>query len=254
MKVLRDRLARSSERDRPIAFWLRDDDAVEPSPALDRLLALAGDVGVPAAIAVIPADATDALAERLQEEVVVTALQHGWRHAEHQPSEAKKTELGEHRPTETMLEELGRGCERMQTLFRDTFRPVLVPPWNRVSPSLATRRAEIGLVGLSTYGAASAADRHQVNTHVDLIDWRAGHALDRDVLIARVAEELDRRLAGDPEPIGILTHHLRHDEAAWRLLDELLEALGRAPGLVWPSVDALFRLAQGPTRPTRSGA
>ena len=42
--------------------------------------------------------------------------------------------------------------------------------------------------------------------------------------------ELERRLAGDPEPIGIMTHHLVHEEASWDFLDELFGLTARAPG------------------------
>ncbi len=35
-------------------FWLRDDDAVEPTSALDRVLSLTGASAVPLTLAVIP--------------------------------------------------------------------------------------------------------------------------------------------------------------------------------------------------------
>ena len=54
--------ARSGRR---ATFWWRDDDAVEPSPALDRLLELAASGRAPLALAVIPARASSGLAAQL---------------------------------------------------------------------------------------------------------------------------------------------------------------------------------------------
>src|SRR5882762_9167952 len=58
-------------------LWLRDDDAVEPSPALDRLLAVCNGHGVPLLLAIIPAGAGLALAQRLAGEANVLPCQHG---------------------------------------------------------------------------------------------------------------------------------------------------------------------------------
>ena len=51
--------------DRQAAIWWRDDDAVRPGPALDRLLELSSRHDVPLALAVIPAAAEAPLAQRL---------------------------------------------------------------------------------------------------------------------------------------------------------------------------------------------
>jgi hypothetical protein len=66
-----------------LRLWWRDDDAVEPSPALERLLALAARHKTPLALAVIPALARQTLAQRLAAETAVAVLVHGWSHADH---------------------------------------------------------------------------------------------------------------------------------------------------------------------------
>ena len=86
---------------RPV-FWLRDDDAVAPGAALDRLLGLTGRFEVPVALAVIPAHAGTALAERIADERLVTVVVHGWSHENHAPPGKKKQELGLHRPAGTV--------------------------------------------------------------------------------------------------------------------------------------------------------
>ena len=53
-KPLAEELDRWNAAGRRLALWLRDDDAVAPSPALDRLSRLAEDFGAPVLLAVIP--------------------------------------------------------------------------------------------------------------------------------------------------------------------------------------------------------
>ncbi len=75
-------------------FWLRDDDAVEPTAALDRLLTLTEKYGVPVALAVIPAFTGAALAKRLDEAPHAVVAVHGWSHENHAAAGEKKQELG----------------------------------------------------------------------------------------------------------------------------------------------------------------
>jgi hypothetical protein len=143
-----------------------------------------------------------------------------------------------------VLEELRGGSQRLSTLFRERFVPVLVPPWNRVASEVSDHRTEAGLVGLSVFGRAPKEDPHCVNTHLDIFEWRPTRrpiGIDRAYSI--LSDELERRLAGDPEPIGLMTHHLVHDAKSWALLDELLPILAKHPALVWPDTTDLFGLS-----------
>ena len=62
---LADEAARWQEAGRTADLWWRDDDAADAGPELDRLLAIQRDTGAPLALAVVPARATPALADRL---------------------------------------------------------------------------------------------------------------------------------------------------------------------------------------------
>jgi peptidoglycan/xylan/chitin deacetylase (PgdA/CDA1 family) len=226
-----------------IRFWWRDDDAEESTPALDRLLDLAQRFDLPLALAVVPRGATSELAKRLAHEPKVRVLQHGWSHHNHAPEGEKKMELGEHRPLATIVGELNEGRVRLVRLFSGQFLPVLVPPWNRVSGDVVRARTEAGLVGLSTSGPVGQ-DPHQVNVHVDIFQWRPFR---RPITLtegfSRLAAEVERRLAGDPEPIGIMTHHLVHEEESWRLLEKLLGLLEKkSRAVAWPSTAELFQI------------
>lgn len=226
-------------------FWWRDDDAVEPTAALDRLLVLAADHGVPVAAAVVPGRSCAALGRRLAAAAdIATPLQHGYLHRNHAPADERKAELGDHRPGAQVCEELMRGAARMAAIFGPGALPTLVPPWNRIAPELVPMLAELGLTGLSTYGArpvsASAPGLTQANTHVDIMRWDAPRGfLGESEALSLFQSHLEaRRRAGtgpadaDPtEPTGLLTHHLAHDEPAWEFLGRLLQVLARHPAV-----------------------
>jgi peptidoglycan/xylan/chitin deacetylase (PgdA/CDA1 family) len=223
-------------------FWLRDDDAVEPTPALERLIAFARRRNVPVLLAVVPARATRALAERLAEEPLVVPCQHGIAHHNNAAQGTPSLELGGIRPTEDILADLASGRARLLDLFGDRLSGILVPPWNRMSPEIAARLDEAGFTGLSTWSWQRKGTRlPELNTQIDVMDWTGGHR-GRD--LAWVAGELLRRLvqarAKGGAPLGILTHHLVHDERAWATLDELVAWLRNERGFAFESADALI--------------
>lgn len=225
-----------------IRFWWRDDDAIEATPPLETLLALSDRHNLPLGLAVIPKNASDALSTRLAPEKRVTVLQHGWQHKLNNPDGETKAELGDHRPLDEILRELRLGRERLEALFPTRFLPVLVPPWNRIGTAVNRARHEVGLVGLSTYGP-NADGPHCVNTHLDIFDWPGTRGpLSRTAAYTTLSDEMERRLAGDAEPIGILTHHLIHRPESWEFLEELFALTARHPALEWPSVPKLFAL------------
>lgn len=234
--------ARWQEARRVADFWLRDDDATQPTAALDRLLALTGRYSVPAALAVIPAHAENALAERLSAERNVDIAVHGWAHANHAAEDEKKEELGAHRPTGAVLDELAEARATIDRMFGGLALPLLVPPWNRVSADILPSLAGLGYAALSVYGRAKPAPIRVVNTHVDVIDWYGSRGCrDHGELVAALVEELRWRLdTGSREPVGILTHHLVHDEAVWMFLERLFEAAGASSACRWVPVRELI--------------
>ena len=157
---------------RTAELWWRDDDAADTGRELDRLLAVHRKTEIPLALAVVPAQATAALAERLAAEPGVDVLQHGYAHVNHATSgEGKKIELGPHRPAMIVLGELGTGWLALERLFGNRPLGVMVPPWNRIAPALVPALPEIGFTGLSTFGARPRAQPvrglRQITTHVE---------------------------------------------------------------------------------------
>lgn len=238
-----DLLQQAAKQPERLVFWWRDDDAETVTPQLERLLSLAGRHRLPLALAVVPKDADEALATRLAGEQRISVLQHGWQHRNHSSPGQKKMELGDNRPVSAVLDELRLGFDRLAALFPVRFLPVLVPPWNRLAPSVDARRQDAGLAGLSGFGPGSGRP-HCVNTHIDIFDWHGTRGLlPPSRIYALLSGEIERRLAGDSEPIGLLTHHLIHRSESWRFLEEFLTLTAAHPAIDWRPLPALFALS-----------
>jgi hypothetical protein len=222
-KPLIDAFARWAKAGLNPPLWLRDDDAVEPSPALDPLMALAAQYEVPIALAIIPAKTGDALAERLQREPHVTPIVHGWAHVNHAPENEKRQEFGLHRPLAEVQADLVRALSKMKSLYGRRLVPMFVPPWNRIAPAVAQSLAENGFEACSAFGHQPLnSSICEINTHVDIIDFRGQRRCrDHGLLAGSLAASLTHSLDGGRYPVGILSHHLVHDDAAFEFLKDL---------------------------------
>jgi peptidoglycan/xylan/chitin deacetylase (PgdA/CDA1 family) len=247
-QALEEEAARWRDAGRTADLWWRDDDAADSGPALDRLLAIHRETAAPLALAVVPARATRALADRLAAEPAVDLLQHGYAHVNHATPSERKTELGPHRPAMVVLGELGTGWLALERLFGGRALSVMVPPWNRIAPALVPALPEIGFSGLSTFGprrrARPVSGLAQINTHVDLIDWQGGRGFvgEAAALAALVAALARARTVSD-EPVGLLSHHLAMDGAAWDFLRLMWQRATIMPGLCIRPARALFAAA-----------
>ena len=243
-----DDLQRELERwaalGRTATLWWRDDDATAPSAGLDRALALAAATGVPLALAVVPAHNRLTAADLAGP---VTPVQHGYAHLDHAGPGAKKSELGPERRADAVIGELMTGRDAMDKAFGAAFRPVLVPPWNRIGAHLPPLLPELGYAGLSRFGPRprpAIGAMRLVNTHIDIIDWKGGRgfvgtgaALDRAVGHLRARRE---GRADPAEATGLLTHHRVHDAACWSFLERLFAATAQSGIAEWRSVACLF--------------
>ena len=241
---------------RHATLWWRDDDACSDTPALQRLLRIAGENDVPVAIAAIPARADATLADAIGASAHATIVQHGYAHANHQPTGARAAELGSQRSVAECIDELGTGRVALQRLLGSRFHAVLVPPWNRIVGTLVSELPSAGLTGLSCFGPRETptpcASLCQVNTHVDLIAWKRDRAfIGVDSAIARLVSHLAARRAGSDdaaEATGVLTHHLVFTPDAFDFIDALAARTRRHQAVQWLDVAALFDA--DPARPT----
>jgi hypothetical protein len=237
------------EAGRSATLWWRDDDAVEPSAQLDRLMSLSPNV--PLALAVIPSLAKPGLACRLARlrGSRVRVLQHGWRHLNHAAG-GKKSEFCRDRPLQEAASELAAGRARLSQLFAKLALPVLVPPWNRLDERFLPVLPDCGIRAISQ---ATSRRSHrpapgliEANVHIDLVAWRG----DRDFIgesaaLGGLIRHLQARRLGTAcanEPTGILSHHLVQDEAADGFLRRLFMVTGAHGAARWLDATEVFSL------------
>jgi hypothetical protein len=241
-----DEISRWADAGRTAEFWWRDDDAARPDPAVSRLLALAQRASTPLALAVIPLQCEQALFDGIGSPVAV--LQHGTDHVNRAVAGEKKTEFSAAEAPAQAVARLAAARSELEARAGGRFLPVLAPPWNRLPAKLAAPLAAAGFRGISQYGARSRAEAapgvRQVNTHVDLIDWRSGRGfVGVESALAAAARHLAAKRAAeaDPdEPTGWLSHHAMHDEAAWAFLERLFESTRKLSAVAWRRPEELF--------------
>ncbi len=241
--ALLNELDQWSGLERIATFWWRDDDVTQPSQSLDRLLKIA--CGIPVALAVIPAIAEPALADRLESVNSVSILQHGLSHVNHAKPGEKKAEFGCHRSVSLMKKEIIRGAKLLRNIFFKEATSILVPPWNRIADDLITQLPKAGISALSTIGPTnSKLAIAQVNTHVDIIDWRGNRKFRGRAALDSIINHLSRRRLGEIDPAeatGLLTHHINHDESCWNFVTELLVMTKSHSAARWISIDEALR-------------
>ncbi len=227
-------------------FWWRDDDAVAPTPALDRLLSLSDSFGIEIGVAVIPAPASDEIADALARHSGAVPLQHGYAHKNHAPPGAPAVECGGTRPVGEVMRELEAGAARMRELFGRRFKDVLAAPWNHIDPAVIEKLGDSGFCGASAYGPRAAMKSGGLaiaNAHVDPINWRERRFAGTGKALSGIIGELAARRTGatDPdEPLGLLTHHLDHDEELWDFLERFFASTRAHPAARWLTIAEAF--------------
>ena len=253
---LRAELDRWAEAGRSVQLWLRDDDAVAPSPALSRLSDLAERFEAPVLLAVIPMLAEPALAAALARMPLLQPCQHGVRHQNHAPPGEKKSEFGAGRSPATVDAGIAEAGLHLRELFGEAPVPIFVPPWNRIAPGHAARLPALGFAGLSCFRGhrlAGTAGLALLDTDLDVMDWQGGRVGRRhEELVAELAALLAHRRSGSGAAgatLGVLLHHRDHDETVWSFLDALLRLARAHPAVRIAEPKALLHGCRGATAP-----
>lgn len=228
-----------AEEGRPATFWWRDDDAVEVTPALEKLFQTADNAETPISLAVIPGTLRPNLVSYVNAHTAINVFQHGYMHVNHAPSGCKDCEFGPERRGEGCLEELALGFELLEDFHN--LLPVLVPPWNRIDDNLVENLPDIGFLGISGFTPRTLEKNHSqlvhVNTHVDVVDWQNQRRFQgtSDVLQQVLNHLMARRkrLIDPDEPTGLLTHHLVHEESSWNFIREFLSVTQAHRAVRW---------------------
>lgn len=204
-----------------VQFWWRDDDAEVSSPALDRLLALSTDTGVPVGLAVIPGHLEQSLATHLSAANDVDVLVHGWIHKNHAPKGDPASEYPLSRHIDDVRGELAHSLAVLHEAFPQKTLPVFVPPWNRLPAEFEDLLVECGYVGLSGASGNSLQNPGTASlrrAHCDLnIVVKPGAGCGADIRGAAFVAKSIR--AGERGPFGVVTHHRLFDDATWKLCE-----------------------------------
>jgi hypothetical protein len=122
---------------------------------------------------------------------------------------------------------------------------MLVPPWNRIDPGLVSDLGSIGFKALSVFGPPKPASLAVVNSNVDIMDWHGTRGCrDHGLLVQAIIAQLQHASDGG-EPVGLLTHHLVHDESAWLFLERLFAVTARTEACAWLPIRTLIGRSSG---------
>lgn len=239
-----------SAQRRKAEFWWRDDDARDVSAQLKQMISVARAHEVSVGLSVIPVGLKRELNGFVRATDCVDVLVHGYAHRNHAAKGAPKAEFAADRPVSEMLDELSRGLALLQSAFGPRLLAVAVPPWNRISGRVASHLAASGFVGLSTWKPRPLSPGFkgvvQVNTHLDLIDWRHGRVVKSEGQVIGLLLRKLRWRRQNPlrakEPLGLLTHHALWCAQKEAIVVQLLRETRHHPAVRWRSAREVFGL------------
>jgi hypothetical protein len=238
-----------SESGRTATLWWRDDDAVAPTPQLERLLKHTH--SVPLSLAVVPSAATPELAERIRGLSSIAILQHGWAHANH--AAAGLSEYPSSRSEADVGSELAAGRDVLNELFGAQSIAAFVPPFHGFDDRFLRLLPQNGIASISRKGPRpsrfAAKGLLQVNAHVSPIRWTAPPSFGDDApYLAELVDHLCGRRTGrydSAEPTGLLTHHLWQDEGSFEFVSRLVDLTLQHPAAKWLHGTKVFFPDQG---------
>ena len=228
------------ERDGPVWFFFRDDDAGWQDDALQTLLDVFEPSGLPLDVAAIPTETTARTAELLTGRRDggrndVTVHQHGFAHVNHEP-EGRKCEFGVSRSPEQQRDDIARGRDLLRGLVGD-LPPLFTPPWNRCAPWTAEVLRDLGFTVLSRDLSAGRADVPGLAELPVTVDWfgkRKKVPVDR----SGRGELLADSAAGDA-PVGVMLHHAVTSAEDFADIGELLALVAAHPAASAAHLDQL---------------
>ena len=231
-------------RKKPLELWWRDDDAGDPIDPLAKLIEISESLDAGLALAAVPDWLSEVAVERIGQSEPICILQHGWCHKDHSEPGAKKIEFGGSLDSQMGLQQLKAGGKVLASQFGEKFVPAFVPPWNRIEDRFLALLTNIPFKGISTFGDDNRGRAYglaQINTHVDVIDWRGTGSF---VGLSRIVDDLIVASTRWPDQaIGLLTHHAAMDQVALTEAGELIAQVRAHPNVIWWDFRDLVREA-----------
>jgi peptidoglycan/xylan/chitin deacetylase (PgdA/CDA1 family) len=223
---------------RPLPVFFRADDIGVYSSSFNKLMSLFDTHQAPLCLAVVPAWLTQRRWAIIKAQWKVSSAlwcwhQHGWRHANHEPS-GKKCEFGPSRSAADIRSDLTRGKARLSSIIGADLQPFFTPPWNRCSEKTLALLKELQFKAVSTSTgrgpwSTPASKRATLDDYRINVDLHTRKETDPVACLNGLVDEFSQ--AASLGHIGIMIHHQRMNEAAFAMLDGLLRYITRTPRL-----------------------
>lgn len=219
--------------DRDISFWWRDDDAVEMTMSLEKLINLSENYKTPCHLAVIPE-----IVSKIDLSNHQYVLHHGIEHKNNALPHQKKIEIGGDLSKKYFRQKITDHKKKLEELFGASYYPCFVPPWNRIEEKYLSLIEEVGFKALSVHRDVIFSNRnfYQLNTHIDIIDWKNNKKTHDDAyLLSMIIEDI----RSGENPVGFLTHHLDHCDKSWSFLEKLFHVTQKNSSIKWITLNSI---------------
>jgi hypothetical protein len=230
-------------RPQPLTMFVRDDDAGWDDDRLFALLDVIEARALPIDLAAIPMAMTLALGRALAARAAasggrITVHQHGYSHANHEPT-GRKCEFGGSRTFAQQRDDIAEGRRRLADAVGGLERRLFTPPWNRCSAATAEALVELGFDVLSRDRTAAPLNQPKLRELPVHLDWtgRRGAAIGPAAWGRAIADAIAAP-AGDT--VGLMLHHAVMSADDRQLLGGLLDLVAAHPSVaVKPMLESL---------------
>ena len=218
-----------------IRFWWRDDDVIDDTDELNKLLEFSIANNVPSYLAVIPKTLSDDAINKIKEHHNISVMQHGYSHNNYANVGEPFNEFGQHRNLEAQLKEIRIGFEKLITSFGNQFVPVFVPPWGHIAESVIEKLSTIGIKGISLIGHS---DKNypclfNKNVDIDIFSWKTQSEIsyefnirDYSQILDDICDKIKLKINNNNSiTIGIVTHSQIMNNQDWRIFRKLIMTL-----------------------------
>lgn len=135
----------------------------------------------------------------------------------------KKQEFGDGRSRQAIGADIQRGRQRLVDILGAHFTPIFTPPWNRCGKKALACLQDLGFHGLSrSSGSHPQAPRDLPACDVN-VDLHTRKEASPERGWENLLEELSMALGTGR--VGIMLHHQRMNDAAFRFLELLLQTV-----------------------------
>ncbi len=213
--------------------FFRADDIGVPSKQLQLLLQLFSNYKTPLCLATVPTWLTSQRLDAISNFIDIHSSQwcwhqHGWLHKNYEIV-GKKQEFGSARNAKGLQLDLEQGQLRLQNLLKESYFPFFTPPWNRCSEITINLLKHLMYLGISRSRNAEPQcppDFPDIPINVDLHTRKESTP---QLQFENLLKELSNAIAMGTA--GIMIHHQRMNNEAFRFLEILLQLIQNSPKL-----------------------